>query len=159
MEYNGKYLLKSKNYTLKYLTNDDFAALCKIVSDEESMKYFGPTMNQAQASAFFKTYALNELPIIYGIDDGKEIIGLYVYRKYDENSVEIGWVLDSNYKFQGVLIEITQELLNVLKKNHIDCILKCKMSDTTSQAIASHFGFLYVATNKKTVIYRKRNSE
>ena len=158
MKNNGKYLLKTKDYSLKYLTNEDFDEVFKIISDEESMKNFGPTMNQAQASSLFKKYALDDLPIIYGIDNGEKIIGLYIYRKYDENSIEIGWVLDSNYKFQGVLMEITQELLSVLEKNQIDCILKCKMSDTTSQAIASHFGFLYVATNKKTVIYRKRNS-
>ena len=83
MKNNGKYLLKTKDYSLKYLTNEDFDEVFKIISDEESMKNFGPTMNQAQASSLFKKYALDDLPIIYGIDNGEKIIGLYIYRKYE----------------------------------------------------------------------------
>ena len=65
-------------------------ACCPI---QEVMRYLEPLYDRAQTEAFLHRAGLSEPPLVYAAEGNGRFIGYVIYHPYDEESIEIGWVL------------------------------------------------------------------
>ena len=70
----------------------DFEPLCRLLSDPEAMLYLEPPYSREQTGRFLQA-ALSDHPPVYAVELDGRFIGYVIYHAYDQDSMEIGWVL------------------------------------------------------------------
>ena len=81
------------NITIRNMQPGDADALYRLLSDPEVMRYLEPPYSRAQTEAFLRHAGLVKPPLVYAAEENGIFIGYVIYHTYDEESVEIGWVL------------------------------------------------------------------
>ena len=81
------------NIIIRRMKSSDADALYRLLSDPEVMRYLEPLYDRAQTEAFLHRAGLSEPPLVYAAEGNGHFIGYVIYHPYDEESIEIGWVL------------------------------------------------------------------
>ena len=87
--------------TIRKMRPGDADALYRLLSDPAVMRYLEPPFDRAQTEDFLRRAGLAEPPLVYAAEENGDFIGYVIYHAYDEQSVEIGWVLLPEYWGRG----------------------------------------------------------
>ena len=67
--------------------------LCALLSDREVLRYIEPPFSKEKTVQFLMDAGLSEKPLVYAVEDSSSFIGYVIFHDYDEENMEIGWIL------------------------------------------------------------------
>ena len=142
------------NITIRKMQSSDADALYCLLSDPEVMRYLEPPYDRAQAEAFLHHAGLAAQPLVYAAEADNSFIGYVIYHAYDEESVEIGWVILPEYWGRGYASSLTDQLICRARRAQKNVVIECAPAQKATIRIAINRGFHYCGTHDGLAIYR-----
>ena len=143
------------NITIRRMQSSDADALYRLLSDPVVMRYLEPPYNRrAQAEAFLRRAGLAEPPLVYAVQEDEHFIGYVIYHDYDEDSVEIGWVLSPEYWGRGYASELTDRLISWARKARKGIVIECVPEQAAAAHLATQKGFRLEGIADGLAVYR-----
>ena len=118
----------------------DASALHEILSDAIVMRWIEAPYDLEQTVQFLRSAGLSFPPLVYAVTekDTGRLIGQLIWHPWDENSMELGWILSRDRWGRGLATELTETMLQETDR---DVVLECVPEQATTIHIAQRFGF------------------
>lgn len=140
--------------TIRRMQPGDADALYRLLSDPEVMRYLEPPFDRTQAEAFLRRAGLAEPPLVYAAEESGSFIGYVIYHAYDEQSVEIGWVLLPEYWGHGYASALTDRLIDRARQEQKSVVIECAPAQEATRRIAIKKGFRACGSCDGLAMYR-----
>lgn len=127
--------------TIRNMQPTDAGALYRLLSAPEVMRYLEPPFDREQTEAFLHHAGLMEPPMVYVAEGNGDFIGYVIYHAYDEESVEIGWVLLPEYWGNGYASALTDLMINRARQEQKSIVIECAPAQEATKRIAVKKGF------------------
>ena len=142
------------NIRIRKMQSSDIDALYWLLSDPEVMRYLEPPYDRAQTETFLHHAGLTTHPLVYAVEESKIFIGYVIYHKYDEESMEIGWVLFPEYWGHGYASVLTDWLICKARREQKNVVIECVPAQEATKRIAIKKGFRYCGSCDGVTVYR-----
>lgn len=119
----------------------DLEALHGLLSDPLVMCHLEPPFSREQTARFLAEEDLCEQPRIFAVEQAGTFVGYVIYHDYDENSVELGWVLSPHVWRHGLAQELTCRLVACAHAAGKGAVLECVPEQAVTRHIAQKLGF------------------
>ena len=129
------------NITIRRMQPGDADALYRLLSDPAVMRYLEPPFDRAQTEAFLRRAGLAEPPLVYAAEENGVFIGYVIYHAYDEQSVEVGWVLLPDYWGRSYASALTDRLIDRARQEQKSVVIECAPVQEATRRIAVKNGF------------------
>lgn len=151
------FLLETERVIVRRFKEDDAKQLHLVLSDAEVMKYIEKPFTLEQTEEFIKTAGMTFSPLVYAVvwKESETVIGHLIWHKYDEKSMELGWIIGSDFWGKGIATELTEAML---KKSKFDVMIECSENQAVTCHIADKFGFELVNQTDGLLVYRRNFS-
>ncbi len=152
-----KEYIKTERLLVRKFNETDTDDLFETLSDEAVMKYIEPPFSRNQTQKFILEAGLCEPPLVYALEwrETGKVIGHVIFHPYEEESYEIGWILNRNYWAKGIADELTKALVYYAKVHEISSlIIECDKEQVASKHIALKNGFVFVGEEDGCEVYR-----
>jgi len=149
--------IETERLIVRNFTEKDVDDLFETLSDEAVMKYIEPPFDMEKTKEFIREAGLCELPLVYALEwkETGKVIGHVIFHPYEEDSYEIGWILNRRYWGKGIADEVTKMLVEHARKLQSNsCIIECDERQAASRHIALKNGFVYEGEDDGCSIYR-----
>ena len=141
--------------SIRRMDEGDADALYGVLSDTEIMKYLEPPYSREATVQFLHDAGICEPPLVWAVDDARgRFIGYVIYHKYDEHSMELGWVLARNEWGKGYAGALNKMLIEQARKAGMDAVIECSPEQAATKAIAEKHGFTYCGMDSGCEVYR-----
>ena len=140
--------------TIRKMRPGDADALYRLLSDPAVMRYLEPPFDRAQTEDFLRRARLAEPPLVYAAEENGDFIGYVIYHAYDEQSVEIGWVLLPEYWGRGYASALTDRLIDRARQEQKSVVIECAPAQEATKRIASKKGFRDCGICDGLAVYR-----
>ncbi len=141
--------------SIRRMNEGDADALYGVLSDPEIMKYLEPPYSREATVQFLHDAGMCERPLVWAVDDAHgRFIGYIIYHKYDEHSMELGWVLARNEWGKGYAGALNKMLIEQARKAGMDAVIECSPEQAATKAIAEKHGFAYCGMDNGCEVYR-----
>ena len=144
--------------TIRKMRESDLEPLFELLSNEQVMRYIEPPYTEERTASFLKTAGLSETPLIYAVERGDRFIGYVIFHDYDENSMEIGWVLHPSHWGKGCASCLTEQLIDQCRVLGKQPVIECSPEQETTKHIARKYGFEYIGNEDGLDVFRRANS-
>lgn len=135
---------------IRKFAESDLAEMAIILSDDDVTALIEPSYTYEQSIAYILENGMGETPSIWAIEfkQIQKIIGYLVFRHFDDDVYEIGWILNKMYWEKGFGSEVTGGMVAYARSApHINSIvLDCAMNNMGTKAIALKYNFDYIGT-------------
>ncbi|MCI8287158.1 MAG: GNAT family N-acetyltransferase [Lachnospiraceae bacterium] len=137
-------LCSSDRLTVRRMKLSDLDELYSLISNPEVMRYIEPPYSHADTEKFLREAGLLEPPLIYAVDDKESrFIGYVIYHSYNQDGVEIGWLLKPEEWHKGYAGELTGMLLDMAAGSAAYAVIECFPQQEITKRIALKSGFVY----------------
>lgn len=136
--------IETKRCRIRQFKQSDIDELYPILSNPKVMEYIEEPFTLENTKDFLNKNALSYSPRVFSLEykENKKLIGHIIFHKYDKNSYEIGFILNSDYWGQGIANEITKSLIDYAKNKKIhSLIIECDKRQLATQKIATKNNF------------------
>ena len=140
--------------TIRKMRPGDADALYRLLSDPAVMRYLELPFDRAQTEDFLRRAGLAEPPLVYAAEENGDFIGYVIYHAYDEQSVEIGWVLLPEYWGRGYASALTERLIGRARQEQKSVVIECAPAQAATQRIAVKKGFRACGNCDGLAVYR-----
>ena len=140
--------------TIRKMRPGDADALYRLLSDPAVMRYLEPPFDRAQTEDFLRRAGLAEPPLVYAAKENGDFIGYVIYHAYDEQSVEIGWVLLPEYWGRGYASALTERLIGRARQEQKSVVIECAPAQAATKRIAVKKGFRACGNCDGLAVYR-----
>ncbi|MBQ6074708.1 MAG: GNAT family N-acetyltransferase [Lachnospiraceae bacterium] len=142
--------------TIRKFRESDLDPLAGLLSDPAVMKYLEPPFSRQKTAAFLRKAGLADPPRIYAAEEEGRFIGYVIFHKYDEDGMEIGWVLSPDCWGRGCASALTAELIGRAAACGKAAVIECDPEQEASRRIAREFGFAYEGRVDGLDVFRKK---
>ena len=129
---------------IRKMSERDIESLFSLLSDEDVMRYIEPAFTREKAQEFLMSAGLSEEPLIYTVDNDSAFVGYVIFHAFDEDSIEIGWVLHKRFWGKGYAQNLTKMLIDKAFSLEKDVIIEHSTEQEATKHIAIKFGFTYL---------------
>ena len=140
--------------TIRNMQPSDADALYRLLSAPEVMQYLEPPFDREQTEAFLHHAGLAEPPLVYAAEENGVFIGYVIYHAYDEESVEIGWVLLPEYWGRGYASALTDRMIDRARQEQKSVVIECAPAQAATRRIAVKKGFRACGICDGLAVYR-----
>ena len=131
----------------------DFEPLCCLLSDPKVMLFLEPPYSNEQTRAFLQA-ALTDHPPVYAVELDDRFIGYVIYHAFDQDSVEIGWVLFPECWGKGYATELTKQMIDKAGNAGKSLVIECDPEQEATKHIAVKHGFVWSERSDGLDVYR-----
>lgn len=142
------------NLIIRKMRKADADMLYRLLSNPAVMRYLETPYNAKQSERFLYTAGLSEAPRIYAVEERGNFIGYVIYHAYDEESMEIGWVLFPEFWGRGYASALTDQLIARAKQERKSLVIECVPEQNATKRIAMKKGFAYRGICDGLSVYR-----
>ncbi|XTI74641.1 GNAT family N-acetyltransferase [Parvimonas sp. G1425] len=132
--------IETKRCRIRQFKQSDVDDLYLILSNPKVMEYIEEPFTLEDTKDFLNKNALSYPPLVFALEykENKKLIGHIIFHKYNKDSYEIGFILNSNYWGQGIADKITKSLIDYAKNKNIhSLIIECDKRQLATQKIAN----------------------
>ena len=140
---------------IRKIKDDDLDDMYRLLSDEQVMKYLEDPFSYEKTETFVKNNGLIDNPLIYAVDYQNDFIGYVIYHEYDNESMEIGWVLLPEYWNRKFASSLTEMLIDKSFSMNKNVVIECSDDQDTTIRIAEKYGFIFKENKNGLDIYVK----
>ena len=145
------------NLVIRKMRNEDLDDLYALLSDEEVMRYIEPLYTKKKCEQFLLNFGLSKQPLVFAVEDDGQFIGYVIDHAYDEESVEIGWVLKKACWGKGYAERLTDILIEKALHAGKEVVMECAEEQVVTRHIAERFGLTFYAKENGCLVYRYLN--
>lgn len=91
---------------------------------------------------------------MYAAEENGVFLGYVIYHAYDEESVEIGWVLLPEYWGQGYALALTDRMISWARQEQKSVVIECAPAQEATKRIAVKKGFRGCGICDGLAVYR-----
>ena len=146
------------NIAIRKMKESDFDSLHTLLSDAEVMKYLEPPFTEEQTGKFL-AQALSETPRVLAAEHDGRFIGYVIYGPYEEDTMELGWVLQPEYWNRGYASALTEMLMEKAAAEGRKPVIECDPGQAVTRHIAEKYGFRYIEARGDLEVYRLPEQE
>lgn len=140
---------------IRKFTESDYQNLYDTISDPEVMRYIEPPYSAEKTKEFLFNAGLCDTPLIYAAENNEgEYVGYVIFHDYDNQSIEIGWLLKRSEWSKGYAKELTNMMIERAKREGKAVIIECSPEQQITKNIAVSFGFKYHGEQDGCSIYK-----
>lgn len=139
---------------IRKMRKEDLEPLHRILSDPQVMKYLEPVFTKEKTEAFLLNCGMKEEPLVYAVEDEHGFAGYVIYHPYDQDSMEIGWVLYPENWGKGYASELTGQLIETARDVKKALIIECDPEQSASRHIAEKYGFTCLGEKDGLILFR-----
>ena len=139
---------------IRKMTLADLDDLHALLSDHEVMRYIEPPFSKEQTEQFLLNAGLPEQPLVYAVEDSGTFLGYVIFHDYDEDTMEIGWVLKRDAWGKEYATILSKMLIDASRKLGKGAIIECDPRQTVTKHLAGKFGFRYVGKRDGCEVYQ-----
>ena len=139
---------------IRRMQSGDADELHRLLSDPVVMRYLEPPYDRAQTEAFLCCAGLAAQPLVYAVEESGRLIGYVIYHAYDEDSMEIGWVLFPEYWGRGYASALTDRLIDRARQAQKSVVIECAPAQEATRRIAVKKGFRACGICDGLAVYR-----
>lgn len=143
---------------IRKMTLADLNDLYALLSDSEVMRYIEPPFSKEQTVRFLMDAGLSEKPLVYAVENSGSFIGYVIFHDYDEDNMEIGWLLKRDVWGKGYASILTKMLIDESRKLRKGTIIECDPRQTVTEHIAKKYGFVFSGKRDGCDVYKLSNS-
>lgn len=147
------------NIVIRKMNENDYEPLCRLLSDDRVMEHLEPPFSDKRTKQFMEGNGLSEPARIFSVDKDNEFIGYVIYHPYDDDSMEIGWVLSPEYWGRGIATTLTEMLVQQAREEGKKAIIECSPKQKATKCIAEKCGFQYQGKADGLDIYTRALNE
>lgn len=148
-------LKEETNMNIRRMTESDLMNLYGTLSDPDVMKYIEELYTLEKTEEFLRRAGLSESPLIYAAeDDAGNYIGYVIYHEYEQNTMEIGWILNRSAWGKGYASRLTEELVKKTRLDGKNAVIECSPEQQVTKHIAARYGFEYDGNTDGCDIFR-----
>ena len=140
---------------IRAFNESDLMNLYGTLSDPDVMKYIEPVYSLDQTREFLHDVALSDPPLIYAAeDDNGKYIGYVIYHDYEDDSVELGWLLNKQEWGKGYASKLTKLMIDRARQEGKNMVIECDPEQEVTKHIAEKNGFVYDGVFDECDVYR-----
>ena len=154
---NGKDCMITERLKIRKFTNNDLTELYNLLSDEDVMEFIEPPFSWEKSANFLNSAALIEPPLIYAVEDfNQKFIGYVIFHEYDNDSIELGWVLNKRDWGKGYANELTKAFIKRSSKIGKNLIIECDPNQKISKRIAMKNDFEFLGESNGCSVFKRK---
>ena len=105
-------LIETERMIVRDFRHDDVYDLHEILGDAETMKNCEPAYHFEKTQKFLEEFCIEKRGAVAAIlKDSNKMIGYILFKSWEENVYEIGWIFNKKYWRQGYAYEACSELM------------------------------------------------
>lgn len=143
---------------IRKMTFADLDDLYALLSDVEVMRFIEPPFSKEKTVQFLMNAGLPETPLVYAVEDSSSFIGYVIFHDYDEENMEIGWILKRDVWGKGYASILTKMLIDESRKLRKGAIIECDPRQAVTEHIAKKYGFKFSGKRDGCDVYKLSNS-
>ena len=142
---------------IRKFTNNDLTELYNLLSDEDVMKFIEPPFSWKKTVNFLNSVALIDPPLIYAVEDfSQKFIGYVIFHEYDNDSFELGWILNKRYWGKGYANELTKAFINRSLEIGKNLIIECAPNQENTKRIAMKNDFEFLGESDGRSVFKRK---
>ena len=142
---------------IRKFTNNDLTELYNLLSDEDVMKFIEPPFSWEKTANFLNSVALINPPLIYAVEDfSQKFIGYVIFHEYDNDSFELGWILNKKYWGKGYANELTKAFIKRSSEIGKNLIIECATNQEISKRIAMKNAFEFLGESDGRSVFKRK---
>ena len=141
------------NLTIRKMREQDLEPLHRLLSDPEVMRYLEPPFTREKTERFLRA-AMAENPPVWAAEKDGEFIGYVIWHGYEEDSMELGWVLLPEYWGKGYASALTGQLMARTAEQGKKPVIECDPGQEVTKHIAEKMGFVRTEQSGGLDVYR-----
>ena len=141
------------NLAIRKMKNQDLEPLYILLSNPEVMKYLEPPFTKQQTGDFFQS-ALSDEPRVFAAEADGSFIGYVIYHPYEEDTMELGWVLLPEYWGKGFASALTRQMMDMAAAAGKKPVIECDPAQEATKHIALKYGFVRAENRDGLDVYR-----
>ena len=140
---------------IRKMIPSDLNALYELLSDPLVMQYLEALYSREKTEQFLAHAGLADPPLIYAVEKDSEFIGYIIYHDYDEDSIEIGWVLRPAHWGKGYASALTEQMMEKAERTGKHLVIECSPDQEVTRHIALKYGFRDSGISDGLSVFRK----
>lgn len=145
------------NLKIRRMRQSDLPALYDLLSNPEVMRYLEPPFTMESVQDFLMQAGLCPSPLVYAAENEVgAFLGYVIYHPYEEDSMEIGWVLKPAHWGKGYADALTKLLLADAKQTTKFAVIECVPAQAATRKIALRNHFVYYGVKDGLDVYKKQ---
>ena len=148
-----KEFLRTNRLLVRLFEERDLDDLYNLLSNPEVMVYLEPPFSKERTKDFLFNYCLGEEPMLFALEYENKFIGYVIYHEFDDDSMEIGWVMMPEYWGKGFANELTEKLIEITRKDNKKSVIECDPNQVASIKVAKKFGFKLIEEDDELLTY------
>lgn len=142
---------------IRKFTNNDLTELYNLLSDEDVMKFIEPPFSWKKTVNFLNSVALIDPPLIYAVEDfSQKFIGYVIFHEYDNDSFELGWILNKRYWGKGYANELTKAFIKRSSYIGKNLIIECAPNQVNTKRIAMKNDFEFIGESDGRSVFKRK---
>ena len=141
------------NLIIRKMREQDLEPLHILLSSPEVMKCLEPPFTKQQTGEFLQS-ALSDEPRVFAAEADSIFIGYVIYHPYEEDTMELGWVLLPEYWGKGCASALTRQMMDMAAAAGKKPVIECDPAQEVTKHIAQKFGFVRTETRDGLDVYR-----
>ena len=141
------------NLTIRKMKEEDLEPLHRLLSDPEVMRYLEPPFTRERTAEFLEK-AMSDKPPVWTAEKDGEFIGYVIWHGYEEDTMELGWVLLPEYWGKGIASALTEQLMEMTAAQGKKPVIECDPGQEATKHIAEKMGFVWTESSDGLDVYR-----
>ena len=146
--------MASRELRIRKMTFADLDDLYALLSDVEVMRFIEPPFSKEKTVQFLMDAGLPEIPLVYAVEDSSSFIGYVIFHDYNEENMEIGWILKRDVWGKGYASILTKMLIDESRKLRKGAIIECDPRQAVTEHIAKKHGFVFSGKRDGCDVYK-----
>ncbi len=142
---------------IRKFTSDDLVELYNLLSDKDVMEFIEPPFSLEKTADFLNSVALIDSPLIYAVEDfNQNFIGYVIFHEYDEDSFELGWILNKRYWGKGYANDLTKVFIERSSEIGKNLVIECYSNQEISKHIALKNDFEFLGESYECSVFKRK---
>lgn len=142
---------------IRKFTSDDLVELYNLLSNKDVMEFIEPPFSLEKTADFLNSVALIDSPLIYAVEDfNQNFIGYVIFHEYDEDSFELGWILNKRYWGKGYANDLTKVFIERSSEIGKNLVIECDSNQEISKHIALKNDFEFLGESYECSVFKRK---